>query len=372
MARANGTPGVLLTDDEQQRIRLTVASNAVPLPYFDLLPIADPNRKGYGFLLIAVPRSLSSPHAVIVNEGFRYPKRNGTTTRFLTESEVATAYRDRFAAARRGVERVEKVEADAITHLGARESIWLIVTLAADLPGDMMVDRQTLAEFRQQAVSMSPMITRSEGYTLRRVTVGQRRLIADDSMNSAGSPNSIRVELHGDGSGVFAMRIMDLREHLPMRQPGDAKGISDEQVVYGLLSALRYLALHARDRAHAGGNATLKARILPTGPLASLQLFQVHPRGFINRLGEETVSREVVSEDHVVSLDSLASEGPSLVSAAYLIASDMFQPFGFPDATQVTSDGGIRENYWGIATMNDLRAWADAEGVPVRAETVPR
>jgi hypothetical protein len=52
-----------------------------------------------GFFLIAVPRSPSAPHAVLINEALRYPKRNGSTTRYLSEPEVAASYRDRLTGA---------------------------------------------------------------------------------------------------------------------------------------------------------------------------------------------------------------------------------------------------------------------------------
>jgi hypothetical protein len=38
---------------------------------------------------------------VIVNQGLRYPRRNGTVTRYLSEPEVATAYRERLVGAQR-------------------------------------------------------------------------------------------------------------------------------------------------------------------------------------------------------------------------------------------------------------------------------
>jgi hypothetical protein len=73
----------------------------LPLPVFDVVRVEDPARPGHGLVLIAVPRSQLAPHAVIVNDGLRYPRRNGATTRYLSEPEVAAAYRERFAAAQR-------------------------------------------------------------------------------------------------------------------------------------------------------------------------------------------------------------------------------------------------------------------------------
>src|SRR6266704_2206470 len=66
-----------------------------------------------GLLVLAVVRSPLAPHAVIVNQGLRYPRRNGTTTRYLSEPEVASAYRERLAGAQRQAARVEEIEGEA-------------------------------------------------------------------------------------------------------------------------------------------------------------------------------------------------------------------------------------------------------------------
>jgi hypothetical protein len=57
---------------------MIVTSQVSPLPTFDVRPVGGPNREGYGFLLIAVPRTSDDAHAVLLNEGVRFPKRNGT------------------------------------------------------------------------------------------------------------------------------------------------------------------------------------------------------------------------------------------------------------------------------------------------------
>jgi len=38
-------------------------------------------------------------HAVIAEEGIRFPRRNGRDNRYLSEPEVASAYRERFTDA---------------------------------------------------------------------------------------------------------------------------------------------------------------------------------------------------------------------------------------------------------------------------------
>src|SRR5258707_878959 len=83
-----------------------------------------PGEASHGFIVVAVTRSALAPHAVIVNQGFRYPRRNGTTTRHLSEPEVASAYRVRFAGARRQVARIEEVEHEALQQLETSGLPW--------------------------------------------------------------------------------------------------------------------------------------------------------------------------------------------------------------------------------------------------------
>jgi hypothetical protein len=74
-----------------------VAELVHPTPVLDTVPVEDPLQPGNGFMLIAVPRSLMAPHAVKVDVGPGYPRRYGTTTTYLSEAQVASAYRDCFA-----------------------------------------------------------------------------------------------------------------------------------------------------------------------------------------------------------------------------------------------------------------------------------
>ena len=72
--RAATTPGVPLSDAEYRRIRQVVASQVGPLPVFDIIPVEDPSAPGQGFLMLAILRSASAPHGVIINNAYRFPK----------------------------------------------------------------------------------------------------------------------------------------------------------------------------------------------------------------------------------------------------------------------------------------------------------
>ena len=151
-ARAAAAPGVALSDADERRIRQIVASQVVPMPVIDVMRVEDPARPGHGLVLIAVPRSPLAPHAVIVNEGLRYPRRNGATTRYLSEPEVAAAYRERFAAAHRQADRAREIEADALDRLAvADDQVWVVTSLVPDLPGELVIDQAALSAARDRA-----------------------------------------------------------------------------------------------------------------------------------------------------------------------------------------------------------------------------
>ena len=101
---ADSLPLVELTDAEQRRIHQILAGNVFPHLPIEVFPIAL-NDDGRGVIIVAVAPSPLRPHAVAVNDAMRYPRRQGTVTRYLSESEVADLYRDRFIVQRDEIER---------------------------------------------------------------------------------------------------------------------------------------------------------------------------------------------------------------------------------------------------------------------------
>lgn len=121
-AHAAAAPGIEITDGEMNRIRQVVASWAAPMPMFDVIPVMnDLPGNGRGFLVLAVPRSPGALHAVLANGSLRYPKRNGAMTRYLSEPEVATAYRERLSGVAQQTQRIFDIEKAATARLGRDE-----------------------------------------------------------------------------------------------------------------------------------------------------------------------------------------------------------------------------------------------------------
>jgi predicted HTH transcriptional regulator len=115
-AVANGCPEVDLSDDEERRMKLIVASGTAPHAAFEIRRVpGDGDARGF-YLLVAEP-SPFRPHAVLAKDGLRYPRRDGTTTRYLSEAEVADLYRDRFRGEKQQTERLAQIAEETVPHL---------------------------------------------------------------------------------------------------------------------------------------------------------------------------------------------------------------------------------------------------------------
>lgn len=367
-ARAIGAPGVSVAEAEIRRIRQVAASLVVPLPVFDVLPVEDPARLGHGFLIVAVTRSPLAPHAVLVNEGFRFPRRNGATTRYLSEPEVATAYRQRFADAQHQAGRVRRIKRDAVGCLFSdRDACWVIVSLVPGVPGELLIDQAALHAVQGELVNASPMVL-PPSLSWTNVRVGQGCLFGGDSVGTAVGRN-IAAVLHHDGAGVFALNARDGRK--PMQGSGSsARWLHDERAVNGILTGLRFLSRHALERAAAGGNALVRVYL---DPQSSDRPFLLS-NGGRDISGPPTtlsVSGPVRATGCTAPLESLAFDGPDLVAAAYLVASELFQAFGWPEAPQLTRDGQIRLPYWSGQWHRLIQTWAEKAEIKVLDETLP-
>ena len=159
---------VALSDDEELRIHRIVASNTTPHVPFDLHRVGADDDSSRGWYLLAVPRSPWAPHAVRVGDALRYPRRDGAGIRWLAESEVADAYRNRFDAAQAQVERLTGVlrQGDqALPHLDG--ACWLMLAAVPDTPGEMQLTRARVREMTSFIGSLDSGVPRFTDSSLR-------------------------------------------------------------------------------------------------------------------------------------------------------------------------------------------------------------
>ncbi|WFE52992.1 ATP-binding protein [Micromonospora sp. WMMD1155] len=353
--RAKKDVGVDISDSERLRLHQTVVANIQPTPTFDIIAVEDPERAGIGFLVIWVARTATAPHAYMQNNSLLYPKRIGTQRIWLSEALVAEAYRARFAGFADRTDEAARVEA-ALTASLSQDETFVVVTLVPDMPGAFTIDTAALRAFELSNLNTTHSAFGIGVRHFIRSTVRRRRLVAMTKYEPNKLISRGACELHGNGSGVFASGVDSTPSGF-----GDvtARLVDDQWLTLGIAAGLQFLARHARDRAAAGGLATVRAAITPNAPTAIADTL-----GFpADRIGGEIASGAWA--DTVAEIDDLCADGPGLVAATHRLASELFQAFGAPEVGQVTADGGIRLPYWHQQIRPTVTSWAQAAGVEV-------
>ncbi|MFI6547153.1 helix-turn-helix domain-containing protein [Streptomyces prunicolor] len=366
-ARAVAVSDVALDNSEQDRIRQIVSELVHPTPAIDVQQVENPQGPGQGFLLVAVPRSVMAPHAVKVDVALRYPRRYGTTTIYLSEAQVAAAYRERFAGFQDRFHDLARLESDLVDRLRDAAQVFVTVTLVPDLAGDFVLDSKSFREFQLEVLNKDPLVI-PRGIYFQKALVGSRRLVAHGGATPAAAAY-LACELHQSGAGAFAVLV-----DLPARQDRPAQALSlvdDEDLVLGIWSGLRFLARHARDRAAAGGHAAVRASIWPVSHGNPADLVQLRGLGGSpTSLGRQHVATQPVATG-TFDLDDLAEDGTSLVAATSALTAGLTQYFGFPETPQITSDGTIRTRYWVSQRYGTrVQQWAEEAGVKTTDDAI--
>ncbi len=368
-AQAISAPGVEVSDAEVARIRQIVADRVSPMPTFDVIsvqnlvsPATSHGPLAPSFLLIAVPRSANAPHAVMVSKALRYPKRNGATTRYLSESEVFSAYRERISSAARQDSRLSLVMRDAEKRIDRDYSAWMLLGLVPDQPGDFLISATSAQEFSDQVMDKQALLI-IPGIQFCRTKVGRRRLLADGTHNTHLARHA-SLDLHTDGAGVFGLGLPRLRSEDPVRVRGGeelSNQIDEQLLAIGVLTGLWWLAGHACNRAATGGNALIRAAILPA---AGGEPFGIER--FSRSWGERhspVVQDDVIEAEAFAQLDELIKPGPESVATAAQLLDELSQAFGLPEAGQFTRDGLIRRQGWQESYMEQVGPWAKRQNV---------
>src|SRR5215218_5455798 len=139
---------------EEGRIRQIAASNIAPHVTFDIRVVEHDDDSSKGYYVLIVPPSTLRPHAVRQDRNLRYPRRDGTTTRWLGEAEIADAYRDRFVIATNQAERIGVVLLEGLEAMDMREDSFVAVALVPTGAGSMPIDLARVAAVEQWAKAL--------------------------------------------------------------------------------------------------------------------------------------------------------------------------------------------------------------------------
>jgi hypothetical protein len=167
-----------------------------------------------GYYLLIVPPSSLSPHAVRQDRNLRFPRRDGTTTRWLTESEVADAYRDRFRLAGDQVRRVEQIIDEGIGAMDVGGAAFVAVALVPTGLGSMTIDLAQVRSTEQWARDFGSPIFFT-GFFPDGVSptagVGSHRITLTTLFERDRRPHWQYAEVFDDGAGFACKRLMDPR-----------------------------------------------------------------------------------------------------------------------------------------------------------------
>lgn len=366
---------IAISDEVERRI-LQVTAGISPAPPVAVrrLPLEASN-PGHGFVLIIVPRSLSAPHAVVVNAtSLRYPVRHGTTTRYLTAPEVALAYRQRLLTEAEQPRRAAEAETQGQEFLADGE-LWLQVSVTPELAGNLRIDTASLRK-TQRELSGRPSSVFSNYSTSPNLRTGHRRFIVSGDMHSGPPFKHDVAQLHSDGAGTWAQVLWDLDQRNANASDAERTGelptylVSDEAIVEAAISGALLLAEHARDRAQAAGQGLVRVQLINrTGRTFAFGHTRGH--GFPTAWsGSFAVTDLPIAEAHA-DLDDIASNTADLLIALHPVLTDLVQSFGVAELAQLTDDGRIRTPYWNHQRLPYVKRWAETQGVELTDEQLP-
>ena len=373
-AIASGAPGVALGDAERNRMLQTLASGVAPLPAVDVISVPSAVDLAHGWFVLAVPRSTRAPHAVMVNEGLRFPVRNGTTIRFLSEPEVAARYRQRDQHAGALTAKLADVVAGSLASVNRDHGPWILIALIPEHPGTLEISQARLSKMQQEYASRDVLDIRRSGAHFQWVRTSRGKYTVGDGPHpNADSPlpHYGYAELHTDGSGSYAIELVDMADarrqntRMPEDQTADQM-VSDEALALSILTGLRRLAAHARDATGAAGSATAQVHLVAS-PGRAVLIGHTRQFGLADSRSANAVSAAAIAESSS-ALDDLAEPGPALVSTAARLLDEVGTSFGIPEMGQLSWNGEIRRRYW--QDQGPLLGWAERHGITVTEDVI--
>jgi hypothetical protein len=363
-----------LREAEDRRMREIVARNTAPVPDLRVRHIRSAGDPTQGYYLLVVPRSPYAPHAVRVGqESLRYPRRYGAQTLYMPETEVASAYRNRFLEATEQVARLNQVHEDGLDRIrprsaGVASSGWLTLALVPNTPGTMDIRLNTLPDFEAWARSGGSAFDTPFRRSSVSASTGVRRVSITAWQDSqSGLPKGAYGEFHTDGSAFVAGEL----NHTPVLGNETLRGVSDEAVVALMIGLVHLVVDHAASRTGAVGDAVVLASLVgsrfQTESTPEPGIALVHNRQYGWELLPRTrpLSRLPTSR-HTISVDAAAASVQERLVAARLVLTDLVQGFGLAEVLQITPDGALRARYW----RESVEQWTTAAGIQTVTTTL--
>jgi hypothetical protein len=236
---------VELDAGEETRIRQIAAGNIAPHLTFDIQVVQSPADPDRGYYLLIVPPSMLRPHAVRSGSSLRFPVRDGTTKRWLSEPEVADAYRDRYRLAADQAGRVTRILEDGLGMMDQGARAFLAVGMVPTGLGSMHIDLARVRAIEQWVRTLGPA-NRFEGFFdptgTPTANVAAHRVTVSPLWQREQLRQSEYVEFFDDGGGFACTSMFDERD--PAGEHADI-WILNERLMWDVGRCLHLLGQHA-------------------------------------------------------------------------------------------------------------------------------
>lgn len=351
---------VALSDAEDARMRQVIASRLSLFLDYELSGIPtddDPSRGCYA--LIVAPSS-GRPHAVLNGVRLSYPRRDGTTKRWLSEAEVADLYAERFRGDDARLVKSESVQLDLIADLSREARAWLVLSLVPSRASTWEINRTSVQQITDWASRFQGAdLLRGVFPNPPRAVPAMRRLVLSNLYEEAPPFSSTAAHLHTDGAGAVAVTLgWDPRADID-----DVAVVHRDHLLVAVTGSLNLVARHAIENCAGYGEALIRAELRSDLPMG---LFH-SPRGFLERSDNGRQVKGPIISNHSYGLESLDSP-QGLLAAARGVLSDLTHALGSAEVYHLTPDGTIRHRYFNAS--DQIEAWAEKHGVAVTAETI--
>lgn len=332
---ANGEP-------ERQRLRQIAARWIRPLVGGITMSPLEDKQGGRNLLIVSVPASPDAPHVWREKDEMGVPFRDGSDTHWMSEHQLERAYRDRFA--RRASDAVALEALIDHVHQQVDQSPdkgWLIVAArptAPTPPYSTGPDRHEVSTVLEEALRIGVAIyPREPGSAVldslphdavNNPKTGLRRWVvrADPFAAPAAMTDSIQVELHHDGSSVFAVHVDgSWMSDSPTGLDGSTI-VPVHLVERALVDAVAVAVAHSRHRGNTGilqVRAELRQPL--DGPKAGFLGAVEIRRGAVGLVQGSRMIRRVIPVEVEVRADA---DVPALRAAVRQLAEDVLQQFG--------------------------------------------
>lgn len=346
---------VPFSDAEEGRMRQIAAQRIAPYLEFSLARVESDANPDEGVYALLIPPSRQRPHAVRVNDALRFPMRDGTTTRWLVESEVRGLYREAFREADGELARLERV-ADELAAQMPQENEWVSVALVPGGSGDFEITEARLRAMEEWAQQFrSHDIVRGWlGGEHPRAFPDARRVLLTNHLEAPPPYSYLGAHLHIDGPSAVGHRLM----FHPDRRPDGVSPVERETLLVTIARCLYVAARHAAENCGGYGEAVVEARL---GAPSPLRLYYLDRGQFLQQVGDRSTPPPLTSRG-VFTVESLL-EPRGVLEATRALDSEFVHAMGSAEVFQIAPGGALRLGYW--TGQDELRRWAEQNDVPV-------